>query len=99
MKFEEVELSVAMPRKIGPKIIVCDVPNEMTSNELMREMYEKNVKGCMAENTSKERVRIMSRGGKRDAACSNVIMEIPSCVKNVLCREGRVFVFVGKHLK
>jgi len=73
-------------------MIVYDVPNEMTSDELMREFYEKNVRSYVSESEFKERVRIVSRGGKKVAACGNVILEVPSRVKNVVCTEGRVFV-------
>jgi len=91
-KFGEIGLSVEMPRRIGPKMIVYDVPNEMTSDELMKELYEKNVRSYVSESEFKERVRIVNRGGKKGAACGNVILEVPSRVKNVVCTEGRVFV-------
>lgn len=91
-RFGKIGLSVEMPRRIGSKVIMYDVPNEMTSEVLMREIYKKNVKGCVSEGEFKERVRIVSRGGKKDAACGNVVLEVPSKMKNVLCNEGRVFV-------
>lgn len=91
-KFGEIRLSVAMLCKIGPKVIVYDIPNEMTSEELLKAFYKKNAKGCVPENVFKERVRIVSRGGSKDAAWGNVILEVPSCVKYVVCNERRMFV-------
>ncbi|KMQ89014.1 reverse [Lasius niger] len=57
-KFGDVGLKVEMPRKIGPKVIVYDVPNELTNDDLMKEMYEKNLKGRVNECEFRERVRI-----------------------------------------
>lgn len=92
IKFAEVGLKVEEPRKIGPNLIVYDVPNVLTNEEFLSELYDKNLKGCVGESIYKERVRVISRNSKKDAACGNVILEVPVCVKNKLCVEGRVFV-------
>lgn len=91
-KFAEIGLKVEMPRKIGPKLIVYDVPNELSNEDLMEEMYEKNLRGQVPEDEFRERVRIVSRNNKRDAICGNVILEVSSRVKTIVCNEGRVFV-------
>ncbi|KMQ94800.1 golgin subfamily a member 4-like protein [Lasius niger] len=91
-KFGDAGLKVEMPRKIGPKVIVYDVPNESTNDDFMKEMYEKNVKGRVNEGEFKERVRIVSRNSKKDATCGNVIMEVMSNVKKIVCEEGRLYV-------
>lgn len=43
-KIEQMGLRMAAPRKIGPKVIVYDVPNKMTSEKFLNEFYEKNAK-------------------------------------------------------
>ncbi|KMQ93191.1 golgin subfamily a member 4-like protein [Lasius niger] len=91
-KFGDVGLKVEIPQKIGPKVIVYDVPNELTNDDFMREMYEKNVKGRVNEGVFKERVRIVSRNSKRNATCGNIIMEVMNEVKRIVCEEGRLYV-------
>lgn len=39
-KFKQLGLKVELPRKIESKVIVYDVLNEMTGDELMKELYE-----------------------------------------------------------
>ncbi|CAL1672364.1 unnamed protein product [Lasius platythorax] len=90
-KFGDAGLKVEMPQKIGPKVIVYDVPNELTNDDFMKEMYE-NLKGRVKEDEFKERVRIVSRNSKKDATCGNVIMKVMSKVKRNVCEEGRLYV-------
>lgn len=66
-KFNEIGMKVEMPRKIGPKLIVYDVPNEMTNDEFLNEMYVKNLKDRVTECEFKERVKIINRNSRRGA--------------------------------
>jgi len=91
-RFKNAGLKVELPRKVGPKIILYDVPNELPNEVIIKEMYERNLKERVTEKTFMERVRVVSRNGKKDAACGNVIIEVASCVKDILCGDGRVFV-------
>lgn len=76
-KFGEIGLQVNAPRAIGAKIIVYDVPNEMTGETFMSALYEKNLKEvCTSANEFKERVRIVSRLGKKECNVANVIVEL-----------------------
>ncbi|KAK2574828.1 hypothetical protein KPH14_012922 [Odynerus spinipes] len=91
-KFNELGLKVEIPRKIGPKIIIYDVPNEITNDELMKQMYEKNLKNYVEENVFAERVRVVTRNCKKGMSYGNVIVEVPGYVKRTVVDEGRLFV-------
>ena len=57
-KLGALGLKVEDPKK-GPKVVVFDVENEMTNEDLMKELYEKNLKNAgVNENEFKERVRV-----------------------------------------
>lgn len=53
-KFEDIRMRVDEPRKIGAKILVFDVPCEMTNEVLMKELYEKNLRDCASESEFKD---------------------------------------------
>lgn len=91
-RFNELGLKVDVPRRVGPKLIVYDVPNELTNDEFMKEFYDKNLKGCVSENEFKERVRVVSRNSKKGAACGNMIMEVSKRMLEVLHEEGRLYI-------
>lgn len=91
-KFEEVGLKVELPRKVGQKVIVYDVPNEIMNEDLMKEVYAKNLKGCVTMSKFRERARVVSRNSKKNAECGNVIMEVSKQMKDVIFQEGRLFV-------
>ena len=38
-KFGDLGIKVEPPRKIGPKVVVFDVENEMTNDDFMNELY------------------------------------------------------------
>lgn len=90
MTFAEVGFKVEEPRKVGPKLIVYDVPNVLTNEKFLSELSSMNFRECVGENVFKERVRVISRNSKKDTACGNVLVEVPVCVRDRLCMEGRL---------
>lgn len=91
-RFEETDLRVGLSKKIDPKVLIYDVPNEMTNERLLNEMYTKNLSECVTKSELDERVRIVNRSNRKDAAVGNVIMEVTVCMRNAVCKAGRVFV-------
>ncbi|KAK2574694.1 hypothetical protein KPH14_012939 [Odynerus spinipes] len=91
-KMDELGLKVELPKKIGPKVIVYDVPNEMANETLLDELYSKNVKEYECERVFKERVRVVSRASKKGANVGNVIIEVNKRMKERMCDEGRVYI-------
>lgn len=81
-----------MPRKIDPKIIVHDVPNEISEKMLLGEMCKRNLKKYMFVEEFSERMRIISRGGKKGAVVGNVVIEVSRSACERLISEGRMYV-------
>lgn len=73
-KFGALGLKVEAPRKIGPKVVVFDVENEMTNEVFMNKLYEKNLKNAgVSEKDSREGVRIVSKTNRKGMNVGNVI--------------------------
>lgn len=91
-RFDETGLRVELPKKIGPKVLardIYDVPNEMTNERLLNELYAKNLSEYVTKNEFDERVRVVSRSNRKDAAVGNMIMEVTMCMRNAVCKAGR----------
>ena len=92
-KFGELGLKVEPPRKIGPKVVVFDVENEMTNDEFMKELYERNLKRAnVSENEFRQRARVVTRTNKKGVNVGNVIVELSVSMHEILLNEGRVYV-------
>lgn len=92
-KFGALGLKVEAPKKVGPKVILFDVENEMTNDELVKEIFTKNLKNAgVSFEEYKERTRIVSRSNKKGMKEGNVIMEVSKKVRDLLVREGRAYV-------
>lgn len=92
-KFGDFGLKVEAPKKVGSKVVIFDVENEMTDEELANEVYAKNLMNAgVTENEFKEKVRIISRTDMKGANVSNVVMEVSKRMSDVLVCEGRVYV-------
>ena len=77
------------PKKISPKVVVFDVENEMMNEDLVKELYEKNLKNAgVSEDEFKERV---NRTNRKGMTVGNVI-EISNRMRDVLVSESRVYV-------
>lgn len=83
--FAKAGLKVDDPKKIGPKVVIYDVPDYITDDELMKDLYSKNLKEVvsMAEHISRSRL-ISRRAG-------TVILEVSPQARDVLVKEGRAF--------
>ena len=81
------------PKKIGPKIIVFEIENEMTNEDRMDELYLKNLKDAgMSAQEFKLRARIGNRTSRKGVNVGNVVIELSQCMRDVLEREGRIYV-------
>lgn len=69
-----------------------DVPNCMTTDVLMSDMYERKLKDVCTMNEFKEWARVISRGGKKGSDVGNVIMELSGKMCECLVKAGRVYV-------
>lgn len=90
--FAKVGLKVDMPRKIGPKIIVYDVPEEIANDELIKELYARNLIDMLEPNEMVDRVRIISRGGRKGSGHINAVIELPGRVWKSLVERGRIYI-------
>ncbi|CAK9834361.1 Uncharacterized 50 kDa protein in type I retrotransposable element R1DM [Anthophora retusa] len=94
-KFEDVGLKVELPKRIGPKVLVFDVPCDVTNEEFLNELFTKNVKTgkcCISEAEFKDRTRVVNRMNRKNASVGNVVVEVAKGVRDVLVEEGRVYV-------
>lgn len=66
-------LVIEVLRKVGPMVIVYDVPNEMSEKEILKDVFRRNLKECMSAEEFKERVRVLNGGEKKGANVVNVI--------------------------
>ncbi|GLV33529.1 hypothetical protein CBL_20258, partial [Carabus blaptoides fortunei] len=90
--FEQAGLVVDIPRKILPKIIIYDVPEEINNDELMDDIHSKNLSEIISMKELKDRARIITRGGKKDSNITNVIIGLPGKAWKRLVEAGRIYV-------
>ncbi|KAK9701485.1 hypothetical protein QE152_g30564 [Popillia japonica] len=75
-KFRQCGMNVELPRAIGPRALIFDVPSQMTEAGIIEELYRKNVEGLFEEKEFKERMRIVSRReNAKDKSVGNVVLE------------------------
>ena len=59
----------------------------------MEELYLKNLKDAgVSEEEFKLRARIVNRTSRKDVNVGNVVIELSQCMRDVLEREGRIYV-------
>lgn len=88
-KFSEVGLEVAVPTKLGPKIMVQRVHGEISPDEFMEELYSLNLGDMMTPATFKKSVRIASAPWKAgDRAVNNITLEVTQDIAEHLRSTG-----------
>ncbi|XP_025829712.1 uncharacterized protein LOC112904284 [Agrilus planipennis] len=104
LKSEELQkqgLTAATPQKIGPKILIKDVPSALTDEEILRDLQAKNLEGVVSPEEFASRVTIRGRRKApavrkgESGACTTkecwVTLEVTPQVKESVLRERRVY--------
>jgi hypothetical protein len=88
--FKEAGLKLSEPKMAEARLVVSDVPAELTNEVLIGEVFKNNLQGRVTdEELGQIRVatRTAGKGGK-----SMVFIEAPSRVRKFVLAEGRVYV-------
>lgn len=88
--FGEAGLRVERARTMDPRVLIFDVPNEITENELLTNVHEKSVKDLISFAEFKQRTRIVRR--KEGAKIGNVVVPLLLICRDKVLRNGRVYV-------
>lgn len=84
-KFDDLELKVESPKKIGPKLVIFDVDNKTTNEVFMHELYERNLKRAnMSENEFRQRVKMVSGPNRKGVDVDNVVVQLTRGMHDIL---------------
>ena len=89
-QFAAAGLALTEPKMSEPRIIVSDVPNDVTNERLIGEVLPANLSG-IATTAEIGRCKIVSRIGRANASV-NIILEAPKKVRDRLVNEGRLYI-------
>lgn len=85
-------LSVEDPLVTAPRVIVMDVPQEIAMEELMRQIYDKNVgTETMTYEAYERAVRLVNRPNSAGAT-GDVVLAVPERLAEAWKRQGRLYV-------
>ncbi|XP_046684620.1 cingulin-like [Homalodisca vitripennis] len=94
MKGEGIE--VKAPDKKRPMLMIYDVEMSLKDDEIMKEIYERNLKEEMTEDEMKEGFTIRSRKeegkGDRRRRIGSIIVQCSAKVRNLLRRRERLYI-------
>lgn len=91
-------LRVEEPRRFPPLMIIRGVPKGMKDEQILSEVFTRNLRGKVDEKEYKAKVRVKRRTMGRTRDKEGIILEVTGRIKEALIgmeREGRVFVEWG----
>lgn len=92
------DIQVGDPRKIGPKILIFDVPKDMKETEVLEELYERNVAETgLTWDEFKGRVTFRFRTVPVRSKIGNVVIEVDGQIRKHLLSKDRVYIKFGAH--
>lgn len=83
--FAKAGLKVEDPKKIGPKVVIYDVPEYLTDNDVMKDLFSKNLTDTLSMADFISTARVISRRS------GTLILELPNVAKEALVKQGRVY--------
>ena len=91
-QFSQVGLKVSEPKRLNPRMVIYNLPNGISNEKLMEDIYAKNLAHIIP--TKEEFLRsvfVIRRTSKKDSTLSNIIIEVPLKCRDRLLLEGRIF--------
>lgn len=90
------KLTHVVPGRIGPRIIIYDVPKSMSEEELVKNIVSKNLKGVVEEEDLTKEIKVLfkmkSSGKYKSDNKHNVVLSVCGRVFKSLRAAGRIFV-------
>jgi hypothetical protein len=93
---KEAGFIVRDPIKPGPKVIIYDVPNDLTDEYLVNQIWERNLDDSLPA-TIRPYVKPRFRVGPKETGVSHRVVEVPGQVLKSLLSAGRVYLNMGSH--
>lgn len=90
--FNAFGLTVADPKKIGPRCIIFDVDRDEKDEDLLKEIYSKNISLVCPISEFLSGTRICTRLKQKEGNLDNLIVEMPTRVFDYLIERGRLYV-------
>jgi hypothetical protein len=84
------------PIKPGPKLIIYDVPTDMTDEDLVGQIWERNLDESLPD-TMRPYIRPRFRVGPKETGVSHRVVEVPGQVLKALLSAGRVYLNLCSH--
>jgi hypothetical protein len=82
--------------KPGPKVIIYDVPNDLTDEYLLNQIWERNLDDSLPA-TIRPYLKPRFRVGPKETGVSHRVEEVPGLVLKSLLSAGRVYLNMGSH--
>ena len=87
------DVTVEDVKTMRPRVLIYDVPNEMSESDVLKELFKKNSyeKG-IDEGIFKRETKIVFRAGRKDASEGNVVVESAKGILDGWLQQERVYV-------
>ncbi|KAG7295390.1 hypothetical protein JYU34_022439 [Plutella xylostella] len=93
-KFNSSGLTISEVSKRKPRIVIIDVPNNLSNNQVIDYLYEQNIADHFP-NSEREsivsNIKLSHLSGKKGGLYSNYILEVPADVRKLLISQRRVY--------
>ncbi|XP_023313779.1 trichohyalin-like, partial [Trichogramma pretiosum] len=90
-KLRDSGIEVEKMRKYFPLIKIGGVNREMKDEEVLENLWERNLKEDVTQEEFKSTVKVKMRLGRKDWSTGSVVLEVPPRLRDKLLKEGRVY--------
>lgn len=88
--FKEAGIKLSVPKMAEPKLLVLEVPSDLSNEVIIGEIMRNNLQG-VASNEDIQKIRAVNRLSRKGGKCA-IVVEAPSKIREYLLAEGRIYV-------
>lgn len=98
MDLDKVELKTELPRKVGPSIIIYDVNKDMTTEEIRKDIWNKNLKRYgLSQEVYDSKINFRLKLKNKNPTLSNWVLEVPARVFHILTERKKIYIEWQSH--
>lgn len=84
-------MKIERPKKKKPKIIMYDIPNNLSIKEITDSIYEQNFEDSIKRETFDEDFQLKFKTGPKDKETAHHVAEVSPRIRNQIIHKGRIY--------
>ncbi|KAL7295036.1 hypothetical protein TKK_0011637 [Trichogramma kaykai] len=96
-RLKDMGIQAQKDRKFPPLVEIKGIRQDMEDDKLLEEIWQRNLKDCVAAHDYESRARVKMKIGRRERELCSVVLDVSPGIRDAMLSKGKVYVGWGVH--